>query len=214
MRKFLALILISFFIQNCCFAGFFKKDNSTVIDSSKGYVGTLPDLTQEYSSGEALVSPPVFDKIQDFHSENKIKPIPKDDPVFVNIILKKDKTSQYVNDIQEFIDMLEQISDSIESEENIQRFASRVYYLNINTDYFIEKYADKPESNYISYKQILKVSNQAKEVSKLRSDAEKYKKYLAYTDTGAEYNPNNINMQLFDLKLSIEKVINILKNTQ
>ena len=214
MRKILVILLLLIFTSNCCYAGFFKKDNSNNVDTSKGYVGTLPDLSQEYSSGEGAISPPVFDKIQDFHSENKIKPTPKDDPVFVNIILKKDKTSQYVNDIQEFIDMFEQISDSIESKENIQRFASRVYYLNINTEYFSEKYAGKPESNYLSYKQIIKVSNQAKEVSSLRSNAEKYKKYLAYTDTGAEYNPNNIDMQLFDLKLSIEKVINILKNTQ
>ena len=214
MRKFLVVFLISVLIQNCCFAGFFKKDNSNNIDTSKGYVGTLPDLSQEYSSGESNVSPPMFDKIQDFHSENKIKPTPKENPVFVNIILKKDKTSQYVNDIQEFIDMFEQIAKAIETKENIQRFASRVYYLNINTAYFSDKYAGKPESNYISYKQIIKVNNQAKEIAKLRSSAEKYKKFLAYTDTGAEYNPNNIDMQLFDLKLSIEKVVNILKNTQ
>jgi len=214
MRKLLILLLISVIVPNYCFAAFFKKDNSSDIDSPKGYVGTLPDLTQEYSSGDALVSPPMFDKIQDFHSENKVKPIPKDDPVFVNIILKKDKTSPYVNDIQEFIDMFEQISDSIDEGDNIQTFASKVYYLNINTEYFADKYANKPESNYTSYKQIIKVSEKAKEISKLRSNAEKYKKYLAYTDTGAEYNPNNIDMQLFDLKLSIEKVVNILKNTQ
>ena len=208
------IFFISILFSNCSYAGFFRKDNSNNVDTSKGYVGTLPDLNQEKPSDNGNISPPVFDKIQDFHSENKIKPTPTNDPVFVNIILKKDKTSQYVNDIQEFIEIFEQIADSIETEENIQRFASRVYYLNINTDYFSEKYANKPESNYTSYKQIIKVSNQAKDVSKLRANAEKYKKFLAYTDTGAEYNPNNINMQLFDLKLSIEKVLNILKNTQ
>ncbi len=214
MRKLLALLLLTVFIQNCCYAGFFKKGNNNVIDSSKGYVGTLPDLTQEYSSGEGAVSTPIFDKIQDFHSENKIKPTPKDDPVFVNIILKKDKTSPYVNDIQEFIEMFEQISDSIESEEDVQLFASRVYYLNINTDSFSEKYAGKPESNYSSYKEIINVSNMAKNIAELRRNAEKYKKYLAYTDVGSEYSPNSINTKLFDLKLSIEKVLVTLKNTE
>ena len=66
----------------------------------------------------------------------------------------------------------------------------------------------------MSYKQILKVSDEAKEISRLRSDAEKYKKYLAYTGTGAEYSKNNIGIKLFNLQLDLEKTINILKQVQ
>lgn len=213
MRKLLLIFFILCFVQPNCFGAFFKKDNPN-IDTSQGYVGKLPDLTTEHKPSEPIVSPPIFDKVQDFNSANKIKPTPTDDPVFVNIILKKDKTSEFYNDIQEFIDMLEKIEDSIENEESVQRFASRVYYLNINTEYLQEKYQNKPESNYSAFKQIIKVSNKAKDVSKLRADAEKYKKYLAYTDTGAEYSKNNINMELFNLKNSIERTISILKNVQ
>lgn len=214
MRKLLSAIIIICLTPVTCFGAFFKKDDTANIDTSKGYVGTLPDLTTEYQPEDTSVSPPIFENIEDFHSENAIKPIPRDDPAFVNIILKKDKTSPYLNDIQEFIDMLEQIYDSIENEDRAQYFNAKVYYLNVNTEYFIEKYGDKPESNYVSYKQLVKVNDEAKEVAKLRAEAEKYKRYLAYTDTGAQYNSNNINMELFNLKLSVEKVINILKNTR
>ena len=213
MRKILLLLLITLLLPASCSGAFFKKDNPDV-DTSQGYVGKLPDLTTEYQPSESGISTPIFDKTQNFHSENVIKPIPRDDPAFVNIILKKDKTSEYTNDIQEFIEMMEQISESIENEENVQRFASRVYYLNINTEYLQEKYGDKPESGYLSYKQILKDSDEAKEISRLRSDAEKYKKYLAYTGTGAEYSKNNIGIKLFNLQLDLEKTINILKQVQ
>ena len=212
MKKLLVILLISVLTPSCCYGAFFKKDKVD-IDSNDGYVGKLPDITKEYESNEAEVAPPIFDKTQDFHSGNAIKPIPRDDPSFVNIILKKEKTSEYVNDLQEFIEMLEKIYDSIEEKEDVQRFASRVYYLNANADYLKEKYSNKPESGFVSFKQIMKASDEAKEVLRIRSEAEKYKKYLAYTDTGYQYSKNNIDMQLFNLQLSLEKTINLLKNT-
>lgn len=215
MRKIIAIILISFFMPVSCYGAFFKNDGKTPnVETSKGYVGTLPDLTKEHEPSEPAVSTPIFDKTQDFHSENAIKPIPRDNPTFVNIILKTDKKSPYLNDIQEIIDILEQIYDSIETEENVQRFASRVYYLNMSADYLKDKYEGKPESGYTSFKQIQTVSTQAQEVSTLRSDAEKYKRYLAYSDSGAQYSKNNIDVKMFNLKLSVEKTINILKNTK
>ena len=155
MRRVIIFILIISFMPSCCYGAFFKKDDNTNMDYSKGYVGKLPDLTTEYQPSSTEIAPPIFDKTKDFHSENAIKPIPRDDPSFVNIILKRDKTSEFVNDIQEFIEMMEKISESIENREDVQRFASRVYYLNMNTEYLKEKYENKPESGYISYKQIL-----------------------------------------------------------
>ena len=213
MKKLCVILLICILTPSSCFGAFFKKDKEETDRTSRGYVGTLPDLTKEYKPGESGISTPVFDKTTTFHSENSIKPIPRDDPAFVNIILKKETTSPYIADLQEFIDMLEQIFDSIENNENIQRFAARVYFLNINTEHFKQKYADRPESSYISYEKIIELSEKAKAVSDLRSEAEKYKKYLAYNDTGAVYSPNNIDMQMSDLKVSLEHAINLLKNT-
>jgi len=213
MRKLLILILILSIAPASCYGAFFKKAKESP-DPSKGYMGTLPDLTTEHQPSETNISTPIFNKTKEFNSENEIKPIPRDDPAFVNIILKKDKTSPYINDIQEFIDMLEQIYDAIEANDATPQFNAKVYYLNMSADYFKDKYESRPESEYVSYKQIIKVSEDAKKVAKTRSDAEKYKRYYAYTDTGAEYSANNIDMQLFNLKLTVEKVINILKNTK
>ncbi len=37
---------------------------------------------------------------KNFNSENELKPIPRENPAFVNIILKSEKTTQYVNDFK------------------------------------------------------------------------------------------------------------------
>lgn len=216
MKKLCLILLVTILTPTSCFGAFFNKPSSTenVESASRGYIGTLPDLTREQQPSETSVSTPIFDKTKKFNSANEVKPIPRDNPAFVNIILKQDKTSPYINDLQEFIEMLEQIYDSIDSEENIQRFAARVYFLNKNVENFQEKYANRPESSYISYEKILEVSFHAKNVSELRSEAEKYKPYLAYTGSGAVYNLNNINQQLNYLKNEVEELINILKETK
>lgn len=213
MRKLCLVIFAILLLQNASHSAFFKK-NDVKGETSKGYVGSLPNLKNNEIPEEPKKSMPVFDKTTTFHSDNAIKPTPTDDPSFVNIILKQDKMSPYVSDLQEFIDMFEQILESIENNDNNQRFAAKVYYLNINTNCFLDKYEGRTESSYDSYKKIIEISNKTKEISQLRSDAEKYKRYLAYTDTGSIYSQNNIDKELDALKISIERAITVLKNTK
>lgn len=213
MKKLCTIILILFSVQTCCFAAFFKKQPQN-FDTSQGYMGTLPDLTKEQKPTEPSVTHPIFDKTKDFNSANEVKPIPDDNPAFVNIILKQDKTSPYITDLREFIDMFEQIYESIDTHENVQRFAARVYFLNKNAEYFRDKYSDKPEGSFISFEKVLEISNHAKNVSELRTEAEKYKLYLTYNGSGSIYSANNIDKQLDYLKTEVEDVINLLKETK
>ena len=213
MKKLCTVILILCSIQTCCFGPFFKKQTPD-FEPSQGYMGTLPDLTKEQKPTEPSVTHPIFDKTKDFNSANELKPIPDDNPEFVNIILKQDKTSPYINDLREFIDMFEQIYESIDTHENVQRFAARVYFLNKNAEYFRDKYSDKPEGSFISFEKVLEISNHAKNVSELRTEAEKYKLYLTYNGSGSIYTANNIDKQLNYLKTEVEEVINLLKETK
>lgn len=209
MKKSVILLLTLISLQTGCYAAFFSPDNTF---EGQGYVGTLPDLTRNFKPSEPIKAKPVFEQTRKFNSENDIKPVPRDNPAFVNIILKQDKTSPYINDLTEFIDMLEKIYESIENKENIQRFAARVYYFNQHADFFRQKYENQPESSYISYEKLLELSLQAKTVSQLRTEAEKYSPYLAYTGQGQIYNSNNIDEQVEYLKEAIEKTITILKD--
>ncbi len=194
MKKLIAII---FMLTSACYAA--------------GYVGTLPDVTRSFVPSEPRSVKPVFEEVENFYSPNQVKPAPRDNPTFVNIILKKDKTSQYLNDLNEFIPMLEKIYDSIEDKENVQLFNAKVYFFNKNADFMREKYLDKPESEYISFKKLMELSSHSKTLATLRSEAQKYNPYLAYGGAGYIYDPNNIDEQLNFLKIEIEQAILLLK---
>lgn len=212
MKKSIVFLLALIFSTTNTFA-FFGKDEK-IDTEGKGYLGTLPNLTKQYEVTEPAQGTPIFDKTQQFHSSNELKPIPREDPSFVNIILKPDKTSEYINDLNDFIIMLEKLYDSIENREDIQKFAAKVYFFNKNADYFRDKYANKPESYFISYQKLLELSLRANTISNLRVEAEKYKAYLAYSNAGKIYNSENIDLQLDYLKNEIESVIVILKEAE
>ena len=80
--------------------------------------------------------------------------------------------------------------------------------------YLQEKYADKPESNLISFQKLLTLNTHTQSVATLRSEAEKYKPYLAYTGAGYLYNDNVINEQLDYLKTELEDTIVIIKEAE
>ena len=94
MKKSLILVLALILSSNCSAYALFGKDK-TLEPEERGYVGTLPNLTKQYDTSEPAESSPIFEKTKNFHSANELKPIPREDPAFVNIILKPDKTSQY-----------------------------------------------------------------------------------------------------------------------
>jgi len=212
MKKSLILVMALILSTGSAHA-FFGKDKTDIADD-KGYVGTLPNITKPYEPSEPAEGAPIFDKTKDFHSVNELKPIPREDPAFVNIILKQDKTSKYINDLNEFIVMLEKIYDSIENGDDVQKFAAKVYFFNKNADYFRDKYLNKPESYYESYQKILDVSLRAKTISQLRTEAEKYKPYLAYSGAGKIYDSENIDEQLTLLKYELETTIVMLKESE
>ena len=179
----------------------------------KGYVGTLPDLTRDYVPQEKpddkieVVSTPA----KDFNSAGEIKPVPDDNPTFVNIILKPDKTSKYTNDLREFIPLLENIFDLIEEDKNVQFFNAKVFYFNKSVEYFRDKYANKPESEYMTYKRLMELNMHVRSIALLRAEAAKYNPYLAYGAEGYIYNPNNIQEQLGYLKSEIEQTILLIR---
>lgn len=214
MKKSLILVLALILSSNCSAFALFGKDNKALEPEGRGYVGTLPNLTKQYDTSEPAESSPIFEKTKNFHSANELKPIPREDPAFVNIILKPDKTSQYLNDLNDFILMLEKIYDSIENREDVQKFVAKVYFFKKNADYFRDKYATKPESYYESYQRVLDLSLRANAVSQLRAEAEKYKPYLAYSGAGKVYNSENIDQQLEYLKSEIESTIAVLKEAE
>ncbi len=212
MRKFnllYILIIVSMLVFQANYS--YAKEKHENFDG-KGYVGTLPDLNRGYEIKEVKKPQKEAIPAKDFNDENELKPVPRDNPAFVNIILKTDKTSQYINDINEFIPILEDIYDLIDENSNVQLFNAKVYYFNKSAEYLRDKYKNKPESQYVSFKRLMELNTHAKSIALLRNEAEKYNPYLAYGSSGYIYNPNNVAEQMEFLKTEINQTILILKD--
>ena len=194
MRKLLILSLALILSTSSCFAwGFWNKDKDKTKSNS-----TQSNIEIE-NSGSGYVG--------------KL-PIPRDNPAFVNIILKSEKTSAYLNDINELLPQLENLLSCIENNSDVQKFNAKAYFFNKSVEYLRDKYKGLPESSYISFKKLLELSSHTQSIANLRAEAEKYRPYLAYTGAGYLYNDNVINQQLEYLKTEIEQTIVILKEVE
>jgi len=208
---FILIILICSQFEQSVYA---KKQQKVIVPEGSGYLGTLPNLEERFKKSSDEESIPSFEYEDGFNDPSKIKPIPRDNPSFVNIIMKKDKTSRYVNDLNEIINILEDVQTSIEDKDNIQKFNAKSYYLKENVEYFRDKYKDKAEASYVSFKKLMQVNTHVQAVSQLRVESEIYNPYITADGSGNAFTQNNINNQLNYLLEDVKKTLVILKETR
>ena len=215
MKKIIScLIILSFALPSHAW-WWDKKDKALEAElEGKGYAGTLPNLNKKHLKKEQKVSTPIFEAQEKFNDPSDLKPVPRDNPAFVDIISKKDKTSQYVNDINEIIPIIEKLSDCIEEDGNVQLFNTRANTLSMNIDYLEKKYEGQTESYYESFQKLLEINGYIKSISQLRREAVTYQRYLAYQTSGSIYNPENINQQLQYLLEELNNTVIMLKQEE
>lgn len=213
MKKFLiALLLLSITLPSN--AAFWNNKIDKALEKElqgKGYAGNLPNIGERIERSKTKVTTPVFEAQEGFDDPAELKPVPKDNPAFINIIQKKDKTSPFVNDANEVIPMLEKLVDCIEDNESLQLFITKANLLTLNIDNLAEKYDGKPESYYESFRKLQEVNRYIKSISLLRREAVTYQRYLAYSESGSIYNPENINQQLQYLLEELNTAILLLR---
>ena len=212
MKKFLVcLILLSISLPSHAFF-WNKKDKALEKElQGKGYAGTLPDIGEKIEKSKTKVTTPIFESQEGFDDPSELKPVPKDNPAFINIIQKKDKNSEFVDDANEIIPMLEKLVDCIEDNESLQLFITKANLLTLNIDSLAKKYDGKPESFYESFRKLQEVNRYVKSISLLRKEAVTYQRYLAYSESGSIYNPENIANQLQYLLEELNTVILLLR---
>ena len=215
MKKFLiCLILLNIALPSHAFL-WFKKDKALEKElQGKGYAGTLPSLGDKIEKSKTKVTTPIFESLENFNDPADLKPVPEDNPAFINIIQKKDKTSNFAEDANEIIPMLEKLVDSIEDNESLQLFITKANLLTLNIDNLAEKYKGKPESYYESFRKLEEINRFVKSISQLRREAVTYQRYLAYQETGSIYNPENINQQLQYLLDELNSTVIMLREEE
>ena len=207
MKKFFILILIVMISSLSVYSK--TKDNTeTNVLESKGYTGTLPDILDKFQTTKPEKGTPIFEAEEGFDDPDKLKPVPRDNPAFVDIILKKDKKSTYVNDINRIIPQLEDLINCIENDEDIQRFVAKATTFDFSVGALRKRFQNKPESYYISYTKLMALAIHAKSLAELRREGAEYSRYLAYQAAGSIYAPDNINKEL---QYFLEECIETLK---
>lgn len=211
MKKIFALFLMIF-----CFAptAIAKKKEAIVIPEGSGYVGSLPNLQEKFQNSAEQEVKPSFEYQDGFNDPDVIKPAPRNNPAFVNIIMKRDKTSQYVNDLNSLIFIIEKLQTIIEDQENVQKFNAESYFLKTNVEYFSDKYKNKAEQSYVSYKKVMQLNTHVQSIAQLRVESEIYSPYVTEAQSGNMFSQNNIDTQLNYLLDDIKQTLVVLKETK
>lgn len=202
MKSFLTLILLFIVV---------------LTTTGAGYVGTLPNIEAEFSymkkqnTSERASAPFSVEELDKQNAEN-LKPIPRENDTYVDIIVKKDKTTKYLKDVNEVIIILEKLRKCINTEQNIQIFNAIVSNLIDNVEYIKSEYKDKPEGNYLSYNRLIIVSDEARDAATFRTQGLAAQKYLPYTSSNNIYTKENLNEKLEKLLVNVNETLFILKN--
>lgn len=211
MKKVITLFLILFCLTPAAFA---KKAAKLVIPESSGYVGTLPNIESGFPKSDTEQTNPAFEYKDGFNDPYSIKPVPRDNPSFVNIIMKKDKTSAYVNDLNYIIAIIEDLQTDIENSQNVQKFNAQSYFLKENVEYFRDKYKNKAEGSYISFRKLMQLNTHVQSIAQLRLESEAYSPYVTAQGSGNLFTSNNIDNQLDYLLKEIKSTLVVLKETR
>ena len=113
-----------------------------ILTCGAGYEGELPDLDAEmgYKIKTKIVKP-VYQKPA---KDPVLQEVPRENKEYVDIIIKKSRTSEYVKDIQPVIALLEKFKTYIEDDKDIQMF-NAIASNYIDHAYYIQtKYAKRP----------------------------------------------------------------------
>ena len=210
-RLFIFILLCSITLPSHAFF-WNKKDRALEQElQGKGYAGKLPNLNDSIEKNKIKTITPIFESQDDFNDSSDLKPVPKDNPAFIDIIQKKDKNSPYVDDAYQIIPMMEKLVDSIENQESLQLFTAKANVLILNIDFVSNKYKGRPEYYFESMKRMQQLNQFLKSLVMLRREAVVYERYLAYSESGSIYNPQNIEQQLEYLLEELNSTILLLR---
>src|SRR5574344_2954131 len=113
MKKIFLTIFILIFVSN---VGIAKKVDTTQLVTNRGYVGELPDIEESYSykNPNSVSKPPFSSGQMPENPDEVLLSAPRDIPSYINIIIKKDRTSAYINDLNTLIPIMEKLKKNIE----------------------------------------------------------------------------------------------------
>lgn len=181
-----------------------------------GYKGSLPSINQqfEYKRTTNHVTKGIYKTIDETERPAHLQKVPRENKSYIDIILKKDRSSPYINDLNDVILILEKLKKCIDTNGSIQKFNAIASSVIDHADYMNEKYAQSPERYYISFAKLQNIAAQARNIATLRCESQVYIKYLTYQGDGQVYSKDSINNQLKAFSLELDNAIKIMKDSR
>lgn len=216
MRKILSLILLIVIVCPNASAAFWNKKKKNT--EGKGYYGTLPKIKSEFGNDavkqKATDSPIILNESSFDINTKDLQEAPLNNTKYIDVIVKKDRTSDYVNDINELVPILKKLRECIELDKDIQKFNAIVSNYIDNVAYIEKKYKNKPEQYYVSYEKIIQSAKYSQKVAITRTEAQTYNKYLGYQGEQGAYSPENIKALLENTIIEIEETLDAIKEAE
>lgn len=190
-----------------------KKKIQTPNLDGKGYYGTLPDVKGDFEyKKETTETNPERKYTEKDIQDGLLLDAPLGDPLFLDVIIKKDKSSTYINDLVKIKETLEKLRQCITDEASIQFFNANVNILDLQTKALEKKYDTTSYAQTNSYYAVRHVNYSAKILGNLKFDANFYSRYMPLQDS--IYTPQNIKAKSGELLEEIEKTIYEIGNAE
>lgn len=191
---------------------------TAIFTTGAGYMGTLPDIESEFGylkKEKTETAMPSFSVEElDKQNEEELRPIPREDENYVDIIIKKDKTSQYTKDVNSVILIMEKLRKCLNTDGDIQKFNAIVSNLIDHIAYIQEEYKDKPESEYLSYSRLIMLSKEARNAANFWMKKQMSKSYIPLTSEGNKLTDDNLSNILNSLLNNVNDTIFTLRNLE
>jgi hypothetical protein len=148
--------------------------------SGYGYTGNLPELGK-HSQEETQDS-----QAQETQSKPNLMTIPDLKPAGIvvprlNAGYNASKYKSYLQDVEELHQILKELKEILEQgkqKDKVQLFCAKVHYMNLYMDIFREKYINKPERFYETYKQLVMLEKYLSEISEYKRSTDRYRETL------------------------------------
>lgn len=183
-----------------------KKEAKKALNiPENGYRGVLPDIEAEfeYKKETTTTSPKSYEKVEPYGG--LLIDAPQDDPLFLDVIMKKGKETTYVDDVVKIRETLEKLRSCIVNQRPIQFFNANVNVLDLQIKKIEKKYSNTPWAYTNSYYALVHVNYSAKILGNLKYDANFYSRYMPVSDT--DYSKDNIEKQSILLIDEIDRTI-------
>jgi len=201
------------------FSKFKKKNSKFNYQTNKeeiipeGYYGTLPDIEADFKyKQQSAQSSREVDLVipNDEINEDNLKKAPFDDSLFLDMVIKKEPDSPYLNDVQKIKFALENLKKCLEEKSDIQRYNACVNGLELYVQNLKKKYENKSESLKESYIDLLSTNYYAKLLGNLKYDANYYARYVPVQE--GQYSKENIALEEEKLLNRVNKTLFLLNN--